>query len=212
MWVHRDCSPKECETCDGGEEANGRRIASAKQTTTNRLNVYDRGGCPMIRFKIRGAASSYVLRHSNTAAGTRRAIANPTHPTFCELAGDIDPDSRFEGPRAEITSESITKEYMQELEKKELKLRKLLIERLSPSDRVFIFHEVQHIIQDIIGFTTVGQFASACRLYIKGDDLLEHAAKVPRLERMAKRNRARYSGHDIDLTRYAYRARYPYRI
>eukprot|EP00808_Paulinella_micropora_P000997 g57144.t1 len=28
---------------------------------------------------------------------------------FCELAGDIDPDSRFEGPRAEITSESITK-------------------------------------------------------------------------------------------------------
>eukprot|EP00808_Paulinella_micropora_P017744 g47293.t1 len=40
MWVHRDCSPKEGETCDGGEEANSRRIASAKQTTTNRLNVY----------------------------------------------------------------------------------------------------------------------------------------------------------------------------
>eukprot|EP00808_Paulinella_micropora_P026536 g81693.t1 len=41
MWVHRDCSPKEGETCDGGEDANGRRIASAKQTTTNRLNVYE---------------------------------------------------------------------------------------------------------------------------------------------------------------------------
>eukprot|EP00808_Paulinella_micropora_P008281 g78945.t1 len=43
MWVHRDCRPKEGETCDGGEEANGRRIASAKQTTTNRLNVYANG-------------------------------------------------------------------------------------------------------------------------------------------------------------------------
>eukprot|EP00808_Paulinella_micropora_P000996 g57143.t1 len=54
-------------------------------------------------------------------------------------------------------------------------------------------------------------------LYQEGDDLLEHAAKVPRLERMAKRNWTRYSGHDIDLTRYAYRARYrarscPYRV
>eukprot|EP00808_Paulinella_micropora_P000406 g6341.t1 len=32
MWVHRDCSPKEGETCDGGEEANGRQVSALVST------------------------------------------------------------------------------------------------------------------------------------------------------------------------------------
>eukprot|EP00808_Paulinella_micropora_P026033 g68570.t1 len=34
MWVHRDCSPKEGETCDGGEEANGRHTTGGKVPRT----------------------------------------------------------------------------------------------------------------------------------------------------------------------------------
>eukprot|EP00808_Paulinella_micropora_P007271 g55066.t1 len=32
MWVHRDCSPKEGETCDEGEEANGRQVSALVST------------------------------------------------------------------------------------------------------------------------------------------------------------------------------------
>ena len=62
-----------------------------------------------------------------------------------KLFGDIDPDSKFGSEGSVI----ITGKYVDDLIEKELEVRKLVLEHIPECDHAFVFHHMEHIVQDM---------------------------------------------------------------